>query len=92
MTHEDKQKALEVAQRFIDMEYEIRYLRAVLNAYWRRDDPFEAFVQKGIQQLQSREKEDRGPQYLESTFHATSDDAALLHNLHQQTIGRVQIP
>jgi hypothetical protein len=92
MTHEDKQFAVEIAQRFIEMQEEIRSLRAVLGVFWRQQTPFEAFVQKGIRQLQARERGAEGFQYLEPAFHAASDGGALMRILHQQTIGRVNIP
>ena len=92
MTNEDKQFAIEVTQRFIEMQEEIRSLRAVLAGFWSQQTPFEAYVQKGIQQLQSRERGAEGFQYLESTFRAATGDDALIRILHEQTIGRVQIP
>jgi hypothetical protein len=92
MTHENEQKALEIAQRFIEMQEEIRSLRAVLGGFWNQQTPFEAYVQKGIQRLQSHERGAEGFQYLEPIFHEATDDASLVRILHQHTIGRVQIP
>jgi hypothetical protein len=92
MEHQEKQLALEIAQRFIEMQEEIRSLRVVLRRYWTHETDSEAFVRKGIQQLQSHERGVQGFQYLELIFHAATDGDALMRILHDQTLGRATVP
>jgi hypothetical protein len=87
-----KEMVFEVAQRFIEMDNEIRSLRVVLRRYWTHETPAEAFVQKGVQQLQDRERAERGSRYPESAFDAATDEGALIRILHEQTLERAKIP
>lgn len=87
----DKQPAIDVTKRFIEMEHENRALKTVLLKYWKHETDPEDFVRKGVQQLQAREKEDRGERYLESAFAVATDDAALIRILKEQTLGRVKV-
>jgi transcriptional regulator of heat shock response len=89
---DDRELALQIAQGFTEMENEIRALRAVLHRYWTHETPAETFVQKGIQQLQARQREEQAPQRLESAFRAPTDDGSLMRTLHQETRRKVTVP
>lgn len=87
----EKDMAVEIGKRFVEMEHENRALRVVLSRFWNRADRWEDYLQTGSQQLQVRETADRGEQYLESAFDGANDDAALLRILYGQTLGRVKV-
>jgi hypothetical protein len=92
MSMAENQKALEIANRFIEMEYEIQACRVVLSRFWRESEPWEGFVQKGMGQLRDRETKERGMHYLELFFREAKDDGDLLQMLHQETLGRPDVP
>lgn len=87
----DKELAFEIAQEFIRMKNEISSLRTILNRYWNHETPFEAFVQKGIQQIQAHETTARKLPELQSAFDATSGDDSLIRILHQEMLRRVSV-
>lgn len=88
---EEKEMALAISERFIQMDDEIRALRAVLSHYWNHETPFEAFVQKGIQQLQVRRKEAQGSFYPDPEFPEDNDGSSLLKILHQHILRKTQV-
>jgi hypothetical protein len=88
---EDRERALEIANRFIELEDENRVLREILRRYWTHETPAEDFVQKGIQQIQAREKEALGSQRLESLFHSAIDDGVLMRTLHDKLLRKAKI-
>jgi transcriptional regulator of heat shock response len=83
--------ALEIAQRVREMENEIRSLRTVLRKYWTHAEAPEPFVEKGIAQLQERQKMEEEDGRLQQVFHAASDDAALWQSLRVEVLGRMGV-
>jgi hypothetical protein len=73
------------------MGNEIRSLRTILNRYWPHETPVEAFVQKGIQQIQAHETTVQKLRELKSAFDAASDDGSLIRTLHQEMLRRMSV-
>lgn len=86
-----KDEALEIAERFLQMENEIRALRIVLNRSWTHETTAEDFVQKGLNQLLSHETYHQRYSELESAIRAASDDDSLIHTLHQEMLRRTKV-
>lgn len=88
----NKDTAFEIAKRFLEMENENRAMRGVLNRYWSHQEPWKAFVQKGVQQLQERQIEEQALESLQSTFDRANSDDALMQTLYGNTVGRIDVP
>ena len=84
--------AMEIAQRFVEMENKIRALEAVIKRYWPHPgSPWETFVQKGYEQLRDHETTAQRLAELQSAFDACNDDDSLFRTLRQETLWRVKI-
>jgi hypothetical protein len=92
MTHEEREMALEIAQRFIEVAAEIEARGDVLDSMWHRSDSQwqQHTYHRWNEILNSQENQQRRTE-LEVAFASASDGDHLIRALHSEILRRASV-
>jgi len=88
----EKDMALEIAQRFIEMEAEIEARGAVLDSFWSRPDSrWQQHTYNRANEILIGQATHERRAELQSAFDAANDGDSLIHILHQEILRRATV-
>ena len=88
----EKDMALEIAQRFIEMEAEIEARGAVLDRAWSRPDSrWQQHTYNRANEILIGQATHERRAELQSAFDAANDGDSLIHILHQEILRRATV-